>query len=279
MKLKNKVALVTGSGRNIGRAIALGFAREGADVVVNSRSNPTEAELVAEEARVSGVRAIATLADVSKQEQVDAMFRQALDTFGHVDILVSNAAIRPQKSFVDLSAEEWRQAIGVILDGAFYCSQAAVRSMLENQFGRVIFITGDGAYSGVTKRAHVSAAKMGLTGLARGLATEYADKNITFNIISPVAWTRLAITPSTRTLLPCRKWMIFPWAGLATRMRSPMRVSIYRQRRLPTSPGRPYTSMAGEDIIRKTARFYKGTQGRLLVDFSRVFRKKHLNLS
>lgn len=185
MKLKDKVALVTGSGRNIGRAIALGFAREGADVVVNSRSNPTEAELVAEEARVSGVRAIATLADVSNQEQVDAMFRQALDTFGHVDILVSNAAIRPQKSFVDLSAEEWRQAIGVILDGAFYCSQAAVRSMLENQFGRVIFITGDGAYSGVTKRAHVSAAKMGLTGLARGLATEYADKNITFNIISP----------------------------------------------------------------------------------------------
>ncbi|HSJ85814.1 MAG TPA: SDR family oxidoreductase [Anaerolineales bacterium] len=185
MKLKNKVALVTGSGRNIGRAIALAFAAEGADVVVNSRSNPTEAELVAEEARVSGVRAIATLADVSDKSQVDAMFKQVIDTFGHIDILVSNAAIRPQKSFVDLSVEEWRQAIGVILDGAFFCTQAALSVMLANRFGRMIYITGDGAYSGVAQRAHVSAAKMGLTGLARGLATEFAEKNITFNIISP----------------------------------------------------------------------------------------------
>lgn len=185
MRLKDKVALVTGSGRNIGRAIALAFAREGADVVVNSRSNPTEAELVAEEARVTGVRAIATLADVSDKSQVDAMFQQALDAFGRLDILVSNAAIRPQKSFLELTMEEWRQALGVILDGAFYCTQAAVRFMLANQFGRVIYISGDGAYTGVAMRAHVSAAKMGLTGLARGLATEYAERNITFNIISP----------------------------------------------------------------------------------------------
>ena len=185
MKLNNKVALITGSGRNIGRAIALEFARQGINVIINSRSNRDEAESVAKEALGSGVHAIATLADVSDKSQVDAMFKQALDTLGRVDILISNAAIRPQKSFIDLSVDEWRHAIGVILDGAFYCTQAAVRSMLENQFGRVIYITGDGAYSGVAKRAHVSAAKMGLTGLARGLASEYAGKNITFNIISP----------------------------------------------------------------------------------------------
>ena len=112
-------------------------------------------------------------------------FKQALETFGHIDILVSNAAIRPQKSFLELTVEEWRQAMGVILDGAFYCTQAALPSMIHNRFGRVIYITGDGAYSGVAKRAHVSAAKMGLTGLARGLATEYAEQNITFNLLSP----------------------------------------------------------------------------------------------
>lgn len=184
-RLSGKVALVTGSGRNIGRAITLEMAREGAHVVVNAKANRSEAEAVAKEAEALGVKAITTLADVSDKSQVDAMFKQALEAFGRVDILVSNAAIRPQKSFTELSVEEWHQAIGVILDGAFYCTQAALPSMLKNQFGRVIYITGDGAYSGVAKRAHVSAAKMGLTGLARGLASEFAEQNITFNIISP----------------------------------------------------------------------------------------------
>jgi 3-oxoacyl-[acyl-carrier protein] reductase len=184
-KLEGKVALITGSGRNIGRAIALEFAREGANVIVNARANWTEAESVAKEAEALGVRAISILADVSDKSQVDSMFQQALDTFGHVDILVNNAAIRPQKEFTELTVEEWRQAIGVVLDGAFYCTQAALPSMLKTGFGRVIYLTGDGAYTGVAQRAHVSAAKMGLTGLARGLASEFAEQNITFNIISP----------------------------------------------------------------------------------------------
>ena len=184
-RLTGKVALVTGSGRNIGRTIILEMAREGANVVVNTKANRSEAEAVAKEAEALGVKAITTLADVSDKAQVDAMFSQALAEFGQVDILVSNAAIRPQKSFTEISVDEWRSAMGVILDGAFYCTQAALPSMLKNQFGRVIYITGDGAYSGVAKRAHVSAAKMGLTGLARGLASEFAEQHITFNIISP----------------------------------------------------------------------------------------------
>jgi len=181
----DKVALITGSGRNIGREIVLEMARDGVNVVVNAKANRDEADSVAKEAQGLGVKAITTLADVSDKSQVDAMFKQALDSFGHIDILVSNAAIRPQKPFTELSVEEWHQTIGVILDGAFYCTQAALPSMLANQFGRVIYITGDGAYSGMARRAHVSAAKMGLTGLARGLASEYAANNITFNIISP----------------------------------------------------------------------------------------------
>jgi len=184
-KLAGKVALVTGSGRNIGRAIALEFAREGANIIVNAKTNRSEAESVVKEAEVLGVNAIVTLADVSDKVQVDAMFQQALDMFGRVDILVNNAAIRPQKAFTDLTVDEWRQAIGVVLDGAFYCTQAALPSMLNAGYGRVIYLTGDGAYTGVAKRAHVSAAKMGLTGLARGLASEFAEQNITFNIISP----------------------------------------------------------------------------------------------
>lgn len=184
-KLIGKVALVTGSGRNIGRAAVLAFAREGANVVVNAKANRTGADAVMKEAQELGVRAIAVLGDVSDKAQVDAMVKQALDEFGRVDILVSNAAIRPQKTFTELTVDEWRQVIGVILDGAFYCTQAVLPSMLENGFGRVIYMTGDGAYSGGAKRAHVSAAKMGLTGLARGLASEYAENHITFNIISP----------------------------------------------------------------------------------------------
>jgi len=183
--LQDKVALITGAGRNIGRAIALHLAREGAHVVVNAKSNRSEAESVVKEAQMLGVRGLVALGDVADKSQVDAMIQQALNEFGRIDILVNNAAIRPQKSFTELTVEDWRAAIGVILDGAFYCTQAVIPAMIKNKFGRVIYITGDGAYTGVAKRAHVSAAKLGLTGLARGLATEFAENNITFNIISP----------------------------------------------------------------------------------------------
>jgi len=184
-RLQGRVALVTGSGRNIGRATVLALASEGANVVVNAKANREEAESVKRETEALGVKAIAALADVSDKEQVDAMVHQALDAFGRVDILINNAAIRPQKAFTEITVDEWRQAIGVVLDGAFYCTQAVLPSMIQHGFGRVIFLTGDGAYTGAAKRAHVSAAKWGLTGLARGLASEFAEHNITFNIISP----------------------------------------------------------------------------------------------
>ena len=183
--LQGKVAFITGAGRNIGRAIALKLAGEGAKVVVNAKANRSEAESVKQEAEMLGVQALTLLGDVSDKTQVDSMIQQALDTFGRIDILINNAAVRPQKSFTELTVEDWHEAFGVILDGAFYCTHAALPSMIKNGFGRVIYITGDGAYNGVSKRAHVSAAKMGLTGLARGLATEFAEQNITFNIISP----------------------------------------------------------------------------------------------
>jgi NAD(P)-dependent dehydrogenase (short-subunit alcohol dehydrogenase family) len=184
-KLDGKVALITGSGRNIGRATALKFAEEGADIVVNARSNQEEAEAVAEEIRALGRKALPVLADVSNREQVDRMVKLALAEFGRVDILLNNAAIRPHKPFLELTQADWELVRGIVLDGAFYTAHAVMASMVENNFGRILFFTGDGAWAGAAERAHISASKMGLIGFSRSLASEFAPNNIRVNVVSP----------------------------------------------------------------------------------------------
>ena len=185
-KFDGKVALVTGSGRNIGRATVLKLAQEGANVVVNARSNQQELESVMREARDLGVKAVGVLADMAKKSEVEAMAAKALSEFGRVDILVNNAAIRPHKPFVEVSDADWELVRGVVLDGAFYLTRALIGKMAENKYGRVLFFVGDGAYSGRgSGRAHLSAAKLALVGLARGLASEFAPHNIRVNVVSP----------------------------------------------------------------------------------------------
>jgi 3-oxoacyl-[acyl-carrier protein] reductase len=184
-KLEGKVALVTGSGRNIGRATVLKLAGEGAHVVVNARSNQQEAETVAREARDLGVKAVPILADVGKNAEVDALAARALSEFGRVDILINNAAIRPHKPFTELTVEDWEAVRGVVLDGALYLTRAVIPSMVENRYGRILFFCGDGAYAGGSGRAHISAAKMALVGLARSLASEFAAQNVRVNVVSP----------------------------------------------------------------------------------------------
>ena len=184
-KLEGKVALVTGSGRNIGRATVLKLAGEGAHVVVNARSNQQEAEVVAREARDLGVKAVPVLADVGKKAEVEALATKALSEFGRVDILINNAAIRPHKPFTELTMEDREAVRGVVLDGAMYCTRAVIPSMVENRYGRILFFTGEGAFTGGSGRAHVSAAKMGLVGMARALAVEFAGHNIRANVVSP----------------------------------------------------------------------------------------------
>jgi 3-oxoacyl-[acyl-carrier protein] reductase len=184
-KFDGKVALVTGSGRNIGRATVLKLAAEGANVVVNSRANQAEADAVAQEARALGVKALSILADVSSKAHIDRMVSQAMDAFGKIDILINNAAIRPHKPFTELTVQDWEQVRGVVLDGAFYCTRAVIQSMVEHQYGRILFFMGEGAFGGGANRAHVSAAKMGLVGLARSLAAEFAAQNIRVNVVSP----------------------------------------------------------------------------------------------
>lgn len=184
-KLDGKVALVTGSGRNIGRATVLRLADEGAHVVVNARSNQAEAEAVAEEARARGVKALPILADVARRDEVDAMVDQALSEFGQVDILINNAAIRPHKPFREVTIEDWKAVQDVVLNGAFYTTKALIGGMAERKYGRILYFMGEGAFAGGAGRAHVSAAKYGLVGLARSLAAEYAPDNIRVNIVSP----------------------------------------------------------------------------------------------
>jgi 3-oxoacyl-[acyl-carrier protein] reductase len=184
-KLDGKVALITGSGRNIGRATALKLAGEGAHIVVNARTNQAEADAVAREVRNRGVKAISVLADMAKKDQVDALAARALSEFGRVDILINNAAIRPHKPFTEVTVQDWEHIRGVVLDGALYLTQTIIPSMVKNNFGRILFFTGHGAFSGGSGRVHVSAAKMGLIGMARSLAAEYAGQNIRANVVSP----------------------------------------------------------------------------------------------
>ena len=184
-KLEGKIALVTGSGRNIGRATVLKLASEGAHVVVNARSNQAEADAVVREAQALGVKALAVISDVSRRDQVESMIARAMSEFGRIDILISNAAIRPHKPFTELTVEDWETVRGVVLDGAIYCTRAVLPSMVANRYGRILLFTGEGAFVGGKGRAHVSAAKMGLVGLARGLASEFAEHNIRVNVVSP----------------------------------------------------------------------------------------------
>ncbi len=186
--LSGKVALVTGSGRNIGRATVLELARRGADVAVNARSNRDEAESVAAEARDLGVRAIATIADVAEQGQVYRMVADTISEFGRVDILVNNAGMRADKPFTEMTVEDWRQVNAVNMDGPFFACQAVVPGMIERGWGRIVNVSGLNAFKGRAGWAHVCAGKMGALGLTRALAAELAPHGVLVNHIVPGAF-------------------------------------------------------------------------------------------
>jgi 3-oxoacyl-[acyl-carrier protein] reductase len=181
--LEGKVAVVTGSARNIGRAIALGLAADGATLVVNARSSRDEVEKVAAEIREHGGEATAIMADVSEPARVRAMFDRVAETYGRVDILVNNAAVRREAPLADISFADWRQVMSSILDASFLCAQAAAGLMGEG--GRIINIGGLSAHTGAINRAHVVAAKSALVGLTKALAVELAPRGITANLVAP----------------------------------------------------------------------------------------------
>jgi 3-oxoacyl-[acyl-carrier protein] reductase len=184
-ELQDKVAIVTGAGRNIGRAIALSLADGGASVLVNVRSNRAEAEAVAREIEASGGKAAVHIGDVADADAVQAMAEAAISAFGRIDILVNNAALRREKSFDEMSYADWREIMDVTLDGAFHTTKACLAALRKSGTGTIVNIGGLSAHSGAKNRAHVVTAKAGIVGFTRALAHDLASDGITVNCVVP----------------------------------------------------------------------------------------------
>ncbi|MEA2838231.1 MAG: 3-oxoacyl-[acyl-carrier protein] reductase [Bradyrhizobium sp.] len=184
-ELGGKVAVVTGAGRNIGRAIALALAEAGASIVVNARSNRAEADAVAHEIEALGCQALVHIGDVADAAAVQAMGDTAAKHFGGIDILVNNAALRRERPFDEMSYAEWREIMDVTLDGAFHCVKACLPALKKSSAGTVVNIGGLSAHTGAKNRAHVVTAKAGLIGFTRALANDLAGDGITVNCVVP----------------------------------------------------------------------------------------------
>jgi NAD(P)-dependent dehydrogenase (short-subunit alcohol dehydrogenase family) len=186
MKLKDKVAIVTGSGRGIGREIALLFAREGAKVTVTARSGDQVDETVKQIIK-NGGQALGARVDVSQQAEVQQMVAKTMEKFGRIDILVNNAGIAHVAPFIVFEPEQWREVIEVNLMGPFYCTKAVVPIMLDQGWGRIINISSRSGKIGFAFETAYGASKHGLVGFTKALAEELAPFNITVNAICPGA--------------------------------------------------------------------------------------------
>ena len=183
--LSGRVALVTGASRGIGRAIALELARCGAAVAVNYRERADAAEEVVAQIERDGGRAIAVCADVTDFDAVQTMVKSVASDLGGLDILVNNAGVIGDAYLMMLKPESWREVISVSLDGAFYCTKAAIRPMMRGRWGRIVNISSDAGLMGDVMRAHYAAAKAGLLGLTKTTARELAGQGITCNAVAP----------------------------------------------------------------------------------------------
>lgn len=185
MRLSGKTALITGASRNIGEEVALTFAREGADLVLNTRTSQEELESVAAKCRELGAKTLTVMADVSDSQQVTSMVAEGIEAFGKIDVLVSNVAIRPHKPITEVSDDEWLNVMGVNLNSAFYLCKAVVPGMMERRSGSIIAMGGQSAITGRPETVSVTAAKTGLLGLIRALAAEMAPYNVRANMVNP----------------------------------------------------------------------------------------------
>jgi 3-hydroxybutyrate dehydrogenase len=186
MKLSNRIALITGGGRGIGRAIAFAFAREGAQVVLAART-ATQVEQVANEiATETGVKTLPVVCDVSDSASIQSLFAKVVESFGRgPDILVNNAGIAESALLIKTDDDLWQRHLAINLSGTFYCSRAALPSMLERGWGRIINVASIAGKTGAPYISAYSASKHGVLGLTRSVAMEVATKGVTVNAICP----------------------------------------------------------------------------------------------
>lgn len=180
-ELEGKVAIITGSARNIGRSMAEELARGGAAVVINAVKAKDLCEEVAHGIEEAGGKALPILADITKQEDVDRMVAQTVKEFGGLDILINNAAIRTRNHFIKLTFEEWESLRDVALDGGLRMALASVPHIINRGGGSIIGIHGMTSYTGGAEGAHKSAVKTGMAGMIRGMARDLGEYNITCN--------------------------------------------------------------------------------------------------
>jgi len=181
-RLEGKVAIVTGAARGIGKAVSLGFAREGADIIAVDISDSSDTKSSAE---ALGVRAITITADVSDEAAVTRMIREAVDKFGHIDILANIVGIFPLQPIEQISFADWKKVLGINLDSVFLCSKAVVPHMRKQKYGRIINVSSTAYLMGVPNYVHYLATKGGVIGVTRSLAGEVGQDGITVNCIAP----------------------------------------------------------------------------------------------
>ena len=185
MDLSGRVAIVTGSGRGIGRAIALKLAEDGATVVVNDIGSPEPAEGVAGEIRAMKQQSLAVLADVSSAPEVSKLVETTISKYGQVDILVNNAGIVRDQLLVRMSEADWDRVIEVDLKSVFLCTAAVLKYMIKQRWGRIISITSVVGIAGNPGQANYASAKAGIIGFTRTVAKEVASRGVTVNAIAP----------------------------------------------------------------------------------------------
>ncbi|MCC7274825.1 MAG: SDR family oxidoreductase [Alphaproteobacteria bacterium] len=185
MTQRRRTALVTGAGRNIGRACVLGLARDGFDVVINGSADRDACEAVRREAEDLGAAGLVAMGDVGRPEECARIAAAAIARFGAVDVLVNNAALRPAAPFLEMGEDAWRRVMAVDLDAAVWLARACLPGMVERGWGRIVNFTGMNAMHGYAGHAPVSVAKHGVWGLTKALAKEFGPRGITVNAISP----------------------------------------------------------------------------------------------